>query len=104
MNFLSIPPEILSNLTNLREIQIEECDLNNDVPNDLIHGSNNLEILALPNNKLTSLPKDFFQNHYKLVVVKLDGNWDFPALADDYFYDKSNLTKLRRSRDDFDDL
>lgn len=85
-----IPEGLLSNFTNLRDVIIN--DYLTSIPNNLIHGSSNVEMLDLQFNQLTSLPRDFFRNHSKLKVVKLDGNWQFLAVPDDYFYDKSPLT------------
>lgn len=91
---LPMPPGILSNLQSLEEVEIN-CNLIS-VPSDLIHGSNNLQRLDLEFNQLTSLPRDFFQNHSKLRVVGLYGN-NFSEIPfpNYYFKNKSPLTKLK---------
>lgn len=90
-NITSLPSGFLSNLPNLRDIRIN-CRLTT-IPNDLIHGSQNIEIINLEDNELTSIPRDFLLNHSKLKTIQLYGN-KLPVYPDDYFYNKSALTKV----------
>lgn len=90
-NLRTIPSAFFSNLPNLRGITIN-CKLTS-IPNDLIRGTANLELLDLQFNGLTSIPRDLLQNHLKLKTIKLDGN-NFKDTSTDLFDNKAPLTEI----------
>ncbi len=95
----SLPAGFLSNLPNLREIKIENCNLYS-IPNDLIRGSFNLEILHLQFNDLSLLPRDLLQNHTKLKKINLFGNL-LNETSYDLFDDMSPATKVSYTYEKF---
>lgn len=91
-NLTAIPPGLGSYLPNLRVIRI-----NNEltsVPNDLIRGSTQLELLDLRFTELTSLPRDLLENHSKLKTIKLHGTKIDNSTSADLFDNQSPLTEI----------
>lgn len=68
----SLPDELLSNLPQLRDVDIH-CNLKS-VPESLFKGSNHLNILNLTGNQLTDLPENLLANQTKLFHLYLEEN------------------------------
>lgn len=68
----SLPDELLSNLPELRDVDIH-CNLKS-VPENLFKGSYNLNIANFTGNQLTNLPENLFANQTALFHLYLDQN------------------------------
>lgn len=68
----SLPDELLSNLPELRDVDIH-CSLKS-VPENLFKGSYNLNIVNLTGNQLSDLPENLLANQTKLFHLYLDQN------------------------------
>lgn len=89
-NHASISDEMLSNLPDLRDVDIH-CNLES-VPENLFKDSYNLNILNLTGNRLTDLPENLLANQTGLFHLYLDQN-RFEVLPENLI--KNLLTKPR---------
>lgn len=91
-NLTAIPSGLGSYLPNLRVMKINSKLTS--IPNDLVRGSTELELLDLQFNELTSLPRDLLKNHSKLKRIKLHGTKIDNSTSADLFDNKSPLTEI----------
>ncbi|XP_072163051.1 CD180 antigen-like [Diadema setosum] len=91
-NDMSVISDVFfKNLTSLRELYLQNCDLSIRPP--LVDGLFNLQILSLSDNRLHFIPHNFLDDTIQLRELLLAGN-DLVYLQDDMFLNVVNLTRL----------
>ncbi|XP_012260509.2 protein toll isoform X2 [Athalia rosae] len=91
-NLTTIPNGFLSNLTELREVQLIRNNLI-ELPEDILWGSFSIRNLILQGNYLTTLPKNIFKDSKNLRTLDLSWN-KITSLPDDVFRTLDKLEKL----------